>query len=228
MSKIIAYYRVSSKSQGESGLGLESQQAIVTHFHANNIIASYTDVASGKDIANREQLKQAIAHCKQEGATLCIAKLDRLSRSVVDCLNIFEELNGNILSCDIPGKLEKFIVTLFMAIAERERELIVLRTKQALQAKRERGELMGSSLRKHLGLKQGLTDTARKNAAKTLSLRASTNENSKRAINYAKTLHSASMSMDQVAQRLNNDGFKSPQGKQITISTVSRWLKKTN
>jgi DNA invertase Pin-like site-specific DNA recombinase len=81
--------------------------------------------------------QKAIELCKKENAVLVIAKIDRLSRNTEDALWIYRELDGRLESCDIPN-LDKFALTLFMAIADRERELIGIRTKAALQEKKKR------------------------------------------------------------------------------------------
>ena len=82
MGKLVAYYRVSTRKQGESGLGLEAQQACVAdyaRYGQHEIIAAYQEVETGKR-ADRPELAKAIAHAKRAKATLVIAKLDRLAQ----------------------------------------------------------------------------------------------------------------------------------------------------
>src|SRR5580700_10921878 len=82
MADIIAYYRVSTKQQGESGLGLEGQEVAVQAYARQagaTIKASYVEVESGK-LADRPQLAKALAHARRNKATLVVAKLDRLAR----------------------------------------------------------------------------------------------------------------------------------------------------
>ena len=84
MGKLIAYYRVSTRKQGESGLGLEAQQSCVTdyaRYGQHEIIAAFREIETGKR-ADRPELAKAIAHAKRAKATLVIAKLDRLARNV--------------------------------------------------------------------------------------------------------------------------------------------------
>ena len=82
--KFVAYYRVSTKKQGASGLGQDAQQAAARR-HAElaggSIVAEYTEVESGRK-SNRQELKNALAHCRAAKATLLVAKLDRLARNV--------------------------------------------------------------------------------------------------------------------------------------------------
>ncbi len=134
----VLYFRVSTKRQEESGLGLEAQRAYIEHFYSGRkVIGEFTDIKSGKDVENRPELGKAVALCKKEKAVLVVAKIDRLSRNTEQALSIYRELDGRLESCDIPN-LDKFTLTLFMAIAGRERELISIRTRQALTAKKER------------------------------------------------------------------------------------------
>jgi DNA invertase Pin-like site-specific DNA recombinase len=135
----IAYTRVSTKRQGESGLGLEAQEAMINHYYGGKILHTFCDVKSGKNIHQRPELQKAIALCEKEGHVLVVAKLDRLSRNTEDCLSIWSRLKGKIRFCDIPGEPDKFSITMYVAFSERERDLISIRTKAALTAKAMRG-----------------------------------------------------------------------------------------
>lgn len=113
----VLYFRVSTKRQEESGLGLEAQRAYIEHFYSGRkVIGEFTDIKSGKDVENRPELGKAVALCKKEKAVLVVAKIDRLSRNTEQALSIYRELDGRLESCDIPN-LDKFTLTLFMAIA---------------------------------------------------------------------------------------------------------------
>jgi DNA invertase Pin-like site-specific DNA recombinase len=82
--RIIAYFRVSTRKQGESGLGLEGQDAAISAYAQSNkakILASYTEVERGT-LAERRELSKALAHARRSKATLVVAKLDRLARKV--------------------------------------------------------------------------------------------------------------------------------------------------
>jgi len=134
MSKqFISWRRVSTKRQGTSRLGLGAQKTIIDHYVAvegGELIADYCEVYTGTELSGCTQLRKAIEHCKQTGATLIIAKTDRF-RNTIEALEIFDEMKGNIYFCDLPSN-EKFMLTLFFALAEREAEIISIRTKAAI------------------------------------------------------------------------------------------------
>ena len=136
----VAYYRVSTDKQGQSGLGLEAQQAAVKQY-ADSIIHNFTEIESGK-IDSRPQLQAAIALCKRTGAALLIAKIDRLSRQAAFLLTL-RDSGVQIVAADMPhaGTLEFGIRAV---VAQHEREEISRRTKAALQAAKARGVRLGS------------------------------------------------------------------------------------
>jgi DNA invertase Pin-like site-specific DNA recombinase len=136
----IAYYRVSTDKQGASGLGLEAQQAAVQSYAAD-IIHSFTEIESGKN-DHRPQLQAALAMCRQTGAALLIAKIDRLSRQAAFLLTL-RDSGVQIVAADMPnaGTLEFGVRAV---VAQHEREEISKRTKAALQAAKARGTKLGS------------------------------------------------------------------------------------
>lgn len=148
MKQFISWRRVSTKKQGKSGLGLAAQMDIINYFiksEGGELIADYSEIYTGTELSGCTELKKAIEHCKQSGATLIIAKTDRL-RNVREALDIVEQVGeGNIFFCDLPHT-DKFTLTLFFAISEREALLISLRTKAALIAKKERGEVWNKEI----------------------------------------------------------------------------------
>ncbi|WP_345246177.1 recombinase family protein [Nibrella saemangeumensis] len=214
--KYIVYYRVSTKRQGDSGLGLEAQRAYVEHFYkSKNIIAQFTDVRSGKTIHKRPQLQQALALCRQENATLVVAKIDRLSRDTEQALWLYQQLEGRLESCDIPH-LDKFTLTLFMAIADRERELIGIRTKQALQQKvKQIGEwrLKGKNEKKTAAAAVG---------ARLSREMANENENNRRAAVVIRNGREVGKSWSTIAAELNANGFKTSKGRNFQAVQVQR------
>jgi len=140
MTSYIPYYRVSTDKQGRSGLGLEAQQEAVAPYR-DQITHSFTEIESGSD-NHRPQLAAAIAMCKSTGATLLIAKIDRLSRDAGFLLTL-RSSGLAIMAADMPhvGTLEFGIRAVF---AQHEREEISRRTKAALSAAKARGQKLGS------------------------------------------------------------------------------------
>lgn len=144
MKKFISWRRVSTKMQGRSGLGLAAQLDIVQYWakeEGGEIIADYEEVYTGTDLSGCRELQKAIAHCKEIGATLIIAKTDRF-RSDAEAISIYNEMGKNIYFCDCPSQ-DEFMIKLMFLLAAREAKMISIRTSQALQAKIKRGETLG-------------------------------------------------------------------------------------
>lgn len=216
----VIYYRVSTKQQSKSGLGLEAQQNYIRHYiQESDIKKEFTEVMSGKTIIERPVLNEAIQYAKNYNLGLAVAKVDRLSRKTEDALTIYQDLDGYLFSCDIPtgrfAKMDKFTLTIFMAIADRERELIGIRTKQALDAKKARDN-------KEWRNTKGLTDEQRRKNARASKERAK--KAYQQVIGYAKELHGQGMSFANIAKRLNNEGFKTRKGANFQAMTIKRIL----
>lgn len=139
----ISWRRVSTFKQNRSGLGLSAQADIIDYFvkrDGGNLIADYSECYTGKDLNGCVELRKAMAHAKREKAVLIIAKSDRF-RNCQEALGVLDEMgDGNIEFCDIPHT-DRFTLTLFFALAEREALIVSIRTKQALHALKERGDV---------------------------------------------------------------------------------------
>lgn len=140
--KFVAYFRVSTQRQGRSGLGLDAQRAMVQDYlNGGNweLIDEFIEVRSGKK--RRPELEKALAACKKSGATLLVAKLDRLSRKAL--------LIEQILDSKIPFVLvempeaDPFMIRILAAVAQREGEEISKRTTAALAVAKARGTKLG-------------------------------------------------------------------------------------
>ena len=144
MKKFVSWRRVSTGKQLRSGLGLEAQASIIEHFvnvEQGELIKDFHEVYTGKDLEGCVELQKAMKFCKENGATLIIAKSDRF-RNTAEALKIYDAMKGQIYFCDLPHT-DKFTLTLFFALAEREATIISIRTKQALAAKKARGCKLG-------------------------------------------------------------------------------------
>jgi DNA invertase Pin-like site-specific DNA recombinase len=141
--KFIAYYRVSTDRQGESGLGLEAQRAAVARFtHGASLLFEFQEIESGKRQTNRPQLIAALDQCRRHKATLVIAKLDRLARNVHFISGLMES-GVDFVAVDMP-QANRLTIHILAAVAEHEREAISQRTKAALGVAKQRGTQLGN------------------------------------------------------------------------------------
>ena len=139
----VGLYRVSTAEQGHSGLGLEAQQAAVRAFVAAQgwtLVAEHSDVASGKD-DRRPGFQAALARCRQLGAVLVAARLDRITRRAHTLSGLLEE-GYAIRAADMPGA-DDLMMRIYAAMAQKERDLISERTRAALRAAKARGKALG-------------------------------------------------------------------------------------
>lgn len=211
-SKYVIYYRVSTKKQGESGLGLEAQKRDIEIFLERysatpfEVLQEFTEVESGK-VDSRPILQAAMALAKKEKATLLVAKLDRLSRDV-------EFIAGVIKRCDVKvacmPNADRFQLHIYAALAEQEREFISQRTKQALQAAKARGVKLG-----------GMRDaTMQRNVA----LSQYTDAFAEKHRGLLEGLVAQGKSLRSMASSLNASGLKTTTGKEFTAVQVSRLI----
>jgi DNA invertase Pin-like site-specific DNA recombinase len=140
MTTYVAYYRVSTAGQGRSGLGLEAQRQAVTAFIGAEPAFEFTEVESGKR-SDRPELMRALDFAELTGATLIVAKLDRLSRDV-EFLSKLQKAPIKIIFADMPFA-DGFMIGIMAQVAQWEREQISKRTKAALQIAKQRGKKIG-------------------------------------------------------------------------------------
>lgn len=220
MKKIVSYIRVSTQKQGQSGLGLEAQQTAVAQYAKQTgatISAEYREVETGKR-ANRPELAKAIAHAKREGATLVVAKLDRLARNVAFTAALMES-GVDFIACDNPNA-NRLTIHILAAVAEDEARRISDRTKAALAAYKRRGGLLGSDRPGHWeGRQRGF-------AAATTAAAATRLETARRSIGFLvptmKALRAEGKSYAAVADHLNALGHATQTGKAWTATGVMR------
>ncbi|MHA6250039.1 recombinase family protein [Pontibacter sp. CAU 1760] len=213
MKQYIAYFRVSTKKQGESGLGMEAQQFAVRKFlkERDFIVKEYVEVESGKR-NNRVQLQAAIDHAKRIRATLLIAKLDRLSRNA-GFIFALRDSGVDFVCADMPDA-NTLTIGIFAVLAQHERELISSRTKAALQAKKDQGHKLGKP--------ENLTPMARIRSLRSRVDKAAMNENNRRASALIQSYRGQGMNWTEIADKLNEAGFKASRGGEFQVTQVQR------
>ena len=201
--KYVAYYRFSTDKQGDSGLGLEAQRSDVRRFiHPDNIDVELTEIESGRKHI-RPVLNEAISLCKKHGATLLIAKLDRLARNV-SFVSTLMNSGVRFIAVDMPQATE-LTIHIYSAMAEDEAKRISSRTKAALKVKKEQGFKLGSP--------QNLTQEARLKAVDAIKTKAANNENNQRAKALIQEMRKSGISFQKIADKLNSCGYKTSRNK---------------
>lgn len=201
--KYICYYRVSTKRQGRSGLGLNAQETICKNYidgQKGTIVNSYIEVESGKN-DNREKLAQAIQECKSTNSILTLAKLDRLSRSVEFIFSL-KNSGVNFVCVDMP-ELTTMTLGIFATFAQSERERISERITVALAEKKKKGIKLG----KPENLLNNF-DKAYTNSLTTRQENAMTNENNRKAGLVVVSLRQSGKTWNEITKTLNDNGFK--------------------
>jgi len=222
---MVGYYSVSTESQGQSGLGLAAQEAAVkrhVQVHGCRLLAAYTEVETGKrdSIDDRPELQRAIAHAKRSKATLVVAKMDRLTRSVA-VTAMLHQSNIDFIACDNPNA-NRMTIQILAAVAENEVRQISERTKAALAAYKARGGLLGAALPQS----RNLTPEARDRG-----IRAASEARRQRARDayadlgpYLHELRSGGFSLSAIAAKLNEDGQTTRRGRPWRAMQVKRVL----
>lgn len=226
MTEIVAYCRVSTKKQGESGLGLEGQKTAVDNYCrqiSGRIKASYVEVESGKR-ADRPELAKALAHAKRSKATLVVAKLDRLSRNVAFLAAVMDS-GVEFVACDNPAAT-RLTLHILAAVAENEVKAISDRTKAGLAEAKKKGTLLGSSRAGHWegrenrrieGLKRATATSAKIRQAQAISAYSDLVPEMLRQ-------RQAGLSLADIATKLNEQGHTTRRGRLWNAMQVKRVL----
>ncbi len=220
MNKYIAYYRVSRKEQGISGLGLSAQKTSVTNFVRNQegtIIQEFTEIETGTNKRERVEIHRAIELAKIEGAILVIAKLDRLSRNV-NFVSSLMDAGIEFVAVDMPSA-NHFTIHIFSALAEQEAKLISSRTRLALAELKKKGIALGNP--------KNLNDEARAKGTLKVKENAINNDRNRQAQSIIVNCKEKGMSYRQIAEYLNELNFKTRYGNQFMAPTVHQLYSRT-
>jgi DNA invertase Pin-like site-specific DNA recombinase len=221
--ELIAYYRVSTARQGESGLGLEAQRAKVEQLAAQRgavIAAAFVEVESGRK-ADRPQLAAALAEARKRGAVVAVAKIDRIARDAELVLRLSREAErngmGGFLFCDLPDvdattAAGRMVLSVMASVAEFEARRISERTREALAAAKARGVKLG-------GTRPG---TLRENAR----AKAAAADRSKALRPILSALQAQGASLRAMAQALAAAGTTTAAGLPLSPSQVRRHLER--
>lgn len=218
--KFIAYYRVSTERQGRSGLGLEAQQLSVRNYMSGGnweLIEELVEVESGKRL-DRPQIAEALRLCRLHGATLLIAKLDRLARNVAFVSHLMES-GVDFLAVDFPTA-NRLTVHILAAVAEHEALAISDRTKTALAAAKARGVKLG-------GDRGNLPGVALEGSRKSAEIRGRNAD--ARAMDLApilRNLQGMGMSLRGIAKELGRRRIPTTRGGLWSAVAVSRVLER--
>jgi DNA invertase Pin-like site-specific DNA recombinase len=218
--KAVAYTRVSTSKQGNSGLGLEAQQAAIRAFAEREgveVAQWFTEVETGKGfdaLDKRPQLAAALKAGRMLRAPVLVSKLDRLSRDVHFISGLMSERVEFIVT-ELGRQADPFVLHLFAALAEKERQLVSERTKAGLAAARERGKKLGNPR-----LKAGKAEYLAIARARRAELAV------KRTADYCGLIEAAraagNITLKQVAQYLNASGIPTARGGKWSVMSVHR------
>lgn len=213
--KFVAYYRVSTLKQGQSGLGLEAQKVAVTEYLNGgewSVVAEFQEIETGKGanaLDRRPQLRAALELCRKQGATLIIAKLDRLARNVHFVSGLLET-GVEFVAADMPSA-NKVMIQMHAVMSEWERDQISARTKAALAAAKARGVQLGkagpANLKRHI-----------------LERTADADEFAQKIAGVLNGLQSSGLTQRAMVEQLNLSGVKTPRGGEWSLTQLQRAL----
>jgi DNA invertase Pin-like site-specific DNA recombinase len=214
--QFVTYYRVSTQRQGASGLGLDAQRATVMRYlgeRARTVSGEFCEVETGKGanaLERRPQLRLALEKCKKTGATLLIAKLDRLARNVHFVSGLIET-GVDFIAADMPNA-NKVMIQMHAVMSEWERDQISERTRAALAAAKARGVVLGvtgpANLKRHTQVRQ---DAARAFCARLMPL--------------LNGFVAQGLTQRAMVLQLNSLGIKAPRGGVWSLGQVQRVVK---
>jgi len=220
MESIVAYLRVSTARQGQSGLGLDGQRAAIAAYCAStgaSVSREFVEVESGKK-DDRSVLRDALAYAKRTRSRLVIGKLDRLARNVAFIANLMES-DVEFVALDVPGA-NRLLLHVMASVAEAEGRAISERTVTALQAAKARGVKLGATDPRSRNLSPEAASMGATLGAK--AMREKARAHYAEAIPVVTKLRESGLSFAAIAARMNADGYRAQSGTPWTPMTAKR------
>ncbi len=220
MTKLLAYYRVSTTRQGRSGLGLDAQRAVVESYAratGGNVLRAYQEIESGRK-ADRPELARAVSDAKRSRAVIVIARLDRLARDA-HLISGLQKTGVPFVCCDMPDA-DETMIGVYAYLGQREAKLISERTKAALAQARLRGVVLGKT--------ENMTQAGRIKGA----IKAGASHREKATEAYADLgpwlaeLRKEGLSLRAIVQKLTDEGHTTRRGHSWNAKQVSRVLER--
>ena len=222
MERAVAYYRVSTRQQQRSGLGIEAQRATVGRFAEAEhftIIAEFVEAETGKGadaLDRRPQLGAALAAAKTAKCCVLVSKLDRLSRDVAFVSGLMAQRVLFVVA-ELGRDADPFMLHLYAALAEKERRLISERTKAALAIRKASGARLGNPI--------NIRDAGKIGRASSM---AEADEHARRLQPVLRAIQSeGAVTLAAITIALNDRKIPTPRGAQWHASTVANLLART-
>src|SRR2546423_11148155 len=210
MTPAVAYYRVSTARQGKSGLGIEAQKAAIQRFaeaEGIEVLSEHVEVETGKGadaLERRPELSAALVQARKAKCPVLVARLDRLSRDVHFISGLMAHKVSFIVA-ELGSDADPFMLHLYAALAEKERQLISQRTRDALKAAKARGTVLGNP---------HLADVRRQAVAST---KANADRFAKNVAPIIREIQGSGIaSRRAIARALNARGVATARGRQLT------------
>jgi DNA invertase Pin-like site-specific DNA recombinase len=223
MNRAVAYYRVSTKQQHRSGLGIEAQRAAVTRFaeaEGTTIIGEYVEAETGKGddaLERRPRLAAALAAARLAKCPVLVSKLDRLSRDVAFISGLMAQRVPFIVA-ELGRDADPFMLHLYAALAEKERRLISDRTKAALAVRKANGGQLGNP--------RNLAEAGRLGRSVQTIVADEFTANVLPVIDALR--NGGAHTLEAISCGLNRQGIRTARGKRWHASSVMNLLARTN
>jgi len=215
----VAYYRVSSPKQGNTGLSLEGQRDAVRRFvdeERGKLVAEFSEIRSGLKSAGT-QLREAIRVCQMRRATLTVTSIDRLSRRFALITAIMDS-DVKLAVVDSPDP-SRVVLHIKGAWAEYESLRISERVKAALAEARKRGVKLGGG--------RSIDDMRAMAVLGHQARRAGGNERAMKIAPLIWTLRGEGRTLAEIATELNWRNVPTHLGRRWHSGGIHRLLRKT-